>query len=100
MSDLANGSKGAQAYRWLLAIGMALITGLSWRQLDQIDKMAIKLEALQIQVTALSGTTEGRSNAHALRLDGNDRRNERQDQQIDELQRRVWQMPPSTIGRP
>jgi hypothetical protein len=95
MSDSPNGTKGIQAYRWLVTVGMALITGLSWRQLDQIDKMAAKLESLQIQVTALSGTTEGRSNAYAQRLDVNDRRNERQDQQIEELQRRLWQSAPA-----
>lgn len=90
-----NGNKGVQAYRWLVTIGMALITGLSWRQLDQIDKMAVKLEALQIQVTTLSGTTEGRSNASAQRLDTAERRNDRQDQQIEELQRRLWQIAPT-----
>ena len=90
-----NGNKGTQAYRWLVTIGMALITGLSWRQLDQIDKMAAKLEALQIQVTTLSSTTEGRSNASAQRLDTAERRNDRQDQQIEELQRRLWQIAPT-----
>jgi hypothetical protein len=95
MSDLANGTKGVQAYRWLVTIGMALITALSWRQLDQIDKMAAKLEALQIQVTTLSSTTEGRSNASAQRLDATERRNDRQDQQIEELQRRLWQIAPT-----
>ncbi len=98
MSDAANGTKGTQAYRWLVTIGLALITALSWRQLDQIDKMAAKLEALQIQVTTLSSTSEGRANAHALRLDTHDRRNDRQDQQIEELQRRLWQVAP-TGGR-
>lgn len=98
MSELANGSKGVQAYRWLVAIGIALITALSWRQLDQIDRMAAKLEALQIQVTTLSSTAEGRANAHAVRLDTHDRRNDRQDQQIEELQRRLWQLAP-TGGR-
>lgn len=98
MSDSSNGSKGAQAYRWLVTIGMALITALSWRQLDQIDKMAAKLEVLQIQVTTLSSTSEGRTNAHAQRLDMHDRRNDRQDQQIEELQRRLWQVAP-TGGR-
>jgi hypothetical protein len=95
MSDIANGTKGIQAYRWLVTIGMGLITTLSWRQLDQIDKMAAKLEALQIQVTTLSSTTEGRSNASAQRLDTAERRNDRQDQQIEELQRRLWQIAPS-----
>ena len=95
MSDIANGSKGIQAYRWLVTIGMALITALSWRQLDQIDKMAAKLEALQIQVTTLSSTTEGHSNASAQRLDTTERRNDRQDQQIEELQRRLWQIAPT-----
>jgi len=90
-----NGNKGIQAYRWLVTIGMALITALSWRQLDQIDKMAAKLEALQIQVTTLSSTTEGRSNASAQRLDTAERRNDRQDQQIEELQRRLWQIAPT-----
>ena len=95
MSDMANGNKGIQAYRWLVTIGMALITALSWRQLDQIDKMAAKLEALPIQVTTLSSTTEGRSNASAQRLDTAERRNDRQDQQIEELQRRLWQIAPT-----
>jgi len=97
MSDSANGTKGVQAYRWLVTIGIALITALSWRQLDQIDKMAAKLEALQIQVTTLSSTSEGRTIAHAQRLDAHDRRNDRQDQLIEELQRRLWQTP--TGGR-
>ncbi len=95
MSDMTNGNKGIQAYRWLVTIGMALITALSWRQLDQIDKMAAKLEALQLQVTTLSSTTEGRSNASAQRLDTAERRNDRQDQQIEELQRRLWQIAPT-----
>jgi hypothetical protein len=95
MSDATNGTKGVQAYRWLVTIGMALITALSWRQLDQIDKMAAKLEALQIQVTTLSSTAEVRASAHANRLDAHDRRNERQDQQIEELQRRLWQLSPA-----
>jgi hypothetical protein len=95
MSDAANGTKGVQAYRWLVTIGVALITALSWRQLDQIDKMSIKIEALQIQVTTLSSTTEGRSNASAQRLDTAERRNDRQDQQIEELQRRLWQIAPT-----
>jgi MoaA/NifB/PqqE/SkfB family radical SAM enzyme len=95
MSEMTNGNKGIQAYRWLVTIGMALITALSWRQLDQIDKMAAKLEALQIQVTTLSSTTEGRSNASGQRLDTAERRNDRQDQQIEELQRRLWQIAPT-----
>ena len=35
MSEIANGNKGIQAYRWLVTIGMALITALSWRQLTR-----------------------------------------------------------------
>lgn len=80
--DVANGARGAQAYRWLVGIGMALIAGLSWRVLEQVDRMAVKLESLQIQVTTIAGQY---ANA--------DRRNDRQDQQIDELQRRVWRTP-------
>lgn len=98
MSDATNGTKGVQAYRWLVTIGMALIVALSWRVLDQVDKMAAKLEALQIQVTTLSSTSEGRTNAHAQRLDSHDRRNDRQDQQIEELQRGLWRVAP-TGGR-
>lgn len=94
-----NGHKGVQAYRWVVSVGMAVIMALSWRVLDQIDKMAIKLDTLQTQVTTLSGTTEGRLNIHAQRHDNADRLNERQDQAISELQRRVWQwlgrQPPS-----
>ena len=80
MSDMANGTKGVQAYRWLVTIGIALITALSWRQLDQIDKMSVKIEALQIQLTTLASTSEGRSSTPpARRLDTRDRRNDRQD---------------------
>jgi hypothetical protein len=95
VSDTTNTNKGIQAYRWLVTIGMGLIMTLSWRQLDQIDKMAAKLEALQIQVTTLSSTSEGRSNASTQRLDTGERRNDRQDQQIEELQRRLWQIAPT-----
>lgn len=93
MSDLANSTKGVQAYRWLVTVGIALITALSWRQLDQIDRMSVKIEALQIQLTTLASTSEGRFNALAGRHDNADRRNDRQDAQIDELQRRVWRIP-------
>jgi hypothetical protein len=81
-ADVANGTRGTQAYRWLVTVGMALIAGLSWRVLEQVDRMALKLESLQIQVTTIAGQY---ANA--------DRRNDRQDQQIDELQRRVWRAP-------
>jgi hypothetical protein len=39
MSDAANGTKGLQAYRWLVTIGMALITTLSWRVLGALPQM-------------------------------------------------------------
>lgn len=84
---------GEQAYRWLVTIGMALLTGLSWRVLTQVDSMSVKIEALQIQVTALSGTTEGRLNAHAERLTSVDRNNQDQNNAISDLQRRVWRLP-------
>lgn len=93
MIDATNGNRGAQAYRWLVAIGMALITGMSWRVLDSIDRMSAKIEALQIQVATLSGTAEGRINALGQRLDGGERRNDTQDLKIDELQRQVWRLP-------
>lgn len=93
MSDATNGTRGVQAYRWLVTIGMALITGLSWRVLDSIDRMSVKIEALQIQVTTLSSTAEGRIVALGQRLDSGERRNDAQDVKIDDLQRRVWRLP-------
>jgi len=100
MSDGNGSSKGVQAYRWLVTIGMGLLAYLSIRVLDSVDKTATAVTALQIQVTTLSGTTESRINAHADRLRGIDDRNvqqdtrmDRQDMKIEGIQQRIWQLP-------
>lgn len=96
MSDInGNGraSKGEQVYRALVSGGLLIIAFLSMRVIGDLDKMGAKIEALQLQVIALSSTTEGRLNAHTGRHDNNERRNDAQDVKIDELQRRVWRMP-------
>jgi hypothetical protein len=82
-------SKGIQAYRWVVLVGLAILGALSIRVLTQIDKTADKLELLQIQVTDMKGTF----GTHTQRLDSVDRRIDAHDLKIDDLQRRVWRLP-------
>jgi hypothetical protein len=100
--SIGNGkvSMGVQAYRWLVALIMFLLTGLSARVLVTIDKTAEKVDTLQIQLIDMKGTLDSRINAHVQRLDDAnrrfdtiDRRNDSQDVKIDALQQRVWRMP-------
>jgi hypothetical protein len=97
MSDApSNGGKtalGVQAYRWLVAAGLALLTLLSQRTLAGIDDTAKAVNDLRAVVQSMQGTT----NTHAHRLDSIDRRNDQQDTKIDAIQLKVWGMPG---GRP
>ena len=79
-------SKGVQAYRWLVAVVMSLLTGFSWNVLQGINQTNERLDALRIQV----GTLVSRIDAHVQRLDTIDRRNDRQDTALDELVRRSY----------
>jgi hypothetical protein len=81
---------GAQAYRWVMIGGMAIVSALSLRVLGQIDKTAEKVEILQLQVTDIRGTFNLRMEGHVERLNMLDRRNEQQDLKLSELERMVW----------
>jgi hypothetical protein len=48
------------------------------------------LEGLRTQIPQIVGTLNGRLDAHVQRLDSADRRNDRQDGQIDDLQKRIY----------
>ena len=92
MSDHANGngssnSRGVQAYRWMVSIGIALLSILMMRVLADVDRTAGKVDSLGEKFGEWRGTTESRINAHAQRLDGHDRRNDQQDTKLDELTR-------------
>lgn len=94
----ANGKTGLgiQAYRWIVAGGMALLVLLSQRTLATLDETAAAVRTLQAQVAAMQGATESRFNAHGQRLDTVDRRNDAQDVKIDGLWQRLWSPTPTT----
>ena len=87
---------GVQAYRWIVAAGMALLVVLSQRTLATLDDTAAAVRSLQAQVASLQGSTESRFNAHVQRLDAMDRRNDAQDVKIDSLWKRLWSATPTT----
>jgi hypothetical protein len=89
-------SLGVQAYRWIVAGGMALLVLLSQRTLATLDDTTVAVRSLQAQVAALQGATESRFNAHVQRLDAADRRNDAQDVKIDGLWQRSWSPAPTT----
>lgn len=94
----ANGKTGlgVQAYRWIVAGGMALLVLLSQRTLATLDDTTAVVRSLQAQVAAMQGATESRLNAHSQRLDTADRRNDAQDVKIDGLWQRLWSPVPTT----
>lgn len=94
----ANGKTGlgVQAYRWIVAGGMALLVLLSQRTLATLDDTTAAVRSLQAQVAAMQGATESRLNAHTQRLDTADRRNDAQDLKIDGLWQRLWSPVPTT----
>lgn len=83
-------SLGVQAYRWLVAVGLALLVMLSQRTLVGIDETAKDVRALQTELRTMQGTTESRFAAHSDRLGAIDRRNDLQDSKIDGLWQRLW----------
>ena len=87
---------GVQAYRWIVAGGMALLVLLSQRTLATLDDTTAAVRSLQAQVAAMQGATESRLNAHTQRLDTADRRNDAQDVKIDGLWQRLWSPVPTT----
>jgi len=87
---------GVQAYRWIVAGGMALLVLLSQRTLATLDETTAAVRTLQAQVAAMQGATESRFNAHGQRLDTIDRRNDVQDVKIDGLWQRLWSPVPTT----
>lgn len=100
-SPQANGANGrigfgVQAYRWIVAGGMALLVLLSQRTLVTLDDTAAAVRSLQAQVAAMQGATESRFTAHGQRLDTIDRRNDTQDVKIDRLWQRPWSSVPTT----
>lgn len=90
------GRLGVQAYRCIVAAGVALLVVLSQRTLATLDDTAAAVRGLQAQVASLQGSTESRFNAHVQRLDTMDRRNDAQDVKIDSLWQRLWSAAPTT----
>lgn len=104
MADDANGhgkeSRGVQAYRWMVTLGIGALGILMLRVLNDIDRAASKVDALNDRVIDMRGTTESRINAHADRFRTLDERwksqnelDRQQDGKIDELRQRVWRWP-------
>lgn len=91
-----NGSKGVQAYRWILSAGVAVIGVMSMRMLAHVDEVGKDVRTLQIQVTTLNTTIANL----ALQLANAERRNDAQDAKLNDIERRVWQMAPLPTGRP
>jgi len=97
MADIPNGNgrppeptKGAQAYRWAVTGGLAILGVLSYRVLVNVDDMARDVRQLQIQVTQLTSTLANLT----AQIASADRRNDTQDIKINEVERRVWQLAP------
>lgn len=80
-------SRGVQAYRWLVSVGIALLSILMMRVLADVDRTADKVDLLGQKFGEWRGNTESRINAHAQRLDTVDRRNDLQDSKLDEFAR-------------
>ncbi len=87
---------GVQAYRWLVAGGVAVLVLLSQRTLSTLDEAVSSVRDLKAQVMTMQGTSDSRFTAHAQRLDTQDRRNDAQDVKIDSLWQRLWAIPGRT----
>ena len=106
MSEQAHrDSKGTQAYRWLVALGVALISGLSMLQLERMGKFFDKVEEVDKRVIRVEGTVDSvkvtvdgvksqmdtRFSDHQRQINALDGRTQRQATQMEELQRQQWQ---------
>lgn len=104
MSDVPTSKTalGVQAYRWLVAACMAILTLLSQQTLAGISDTAKAVNDLKAEMRTMQGTTESRFNAHAERLSAIDRRNDTQDTKIDGIWQRLWsfQTTPQQRGNP
>ena len=90
MGDAPNGSgRGVAAYRWWISVGMTATLALVGLILTTVRETASDVTVLKISMGQLTTT----QTHHTLRLDAQDRRNDLQDQKIDALQQRVWQLP-------
>lgn len=84
----AKDSRGIQAYRWMLSGGVAATLALGGLILSTVQKTADDVSTLKAGFASLT-TTQIHQGA---RLDAIDRRNDQQDQKIEGLQQRVYQM--------
>lgn len=84
--------------RFAMIIGVPLVGYLGnelWTSVKRTNESTIRLEEkittlLNVQIPDMQRALTDRINAHAQRLDGQDRRNDRQDTDIDDLKRRVY----------
>ena len=70
--------KGVQAYRWLVAGGIALIGLLSMKQLERIEKAADGVASLQSMISSINA----RVDSHGEKLTGHDRKIERLEDKV------------------
>jgi hypothetical protein len=84
----AKDSRGIQAYRWWMAVGVAATATLAGLILTTVKETATDVSTLKAGFASLT-TTQIHQGA---RLDAIDRRNDQQDQKIEGLQQRVYQM--------
>ncbi|WP_020695298.1 hypothetical protein [Reyranella massiliensis] len=83
-------SRGMQAYRWWMSVGLAATTTLAGLILSTVQKTADDVTALKVGFSTLSANQLHQS----TRIDAIERRNDQQDEKIGDLQRQVWRMTP------
>lgn len=71
-------SAGVQAYRWMVAGGIAIIAVLSMKQLERIEKAADGVATLQTLMSSINARVDG----HGERLTGHDRKIERLEDKV------------------
>lgn len=82
-------SRGVQAYRWFVAIGIAAVTYIGWDTKQAIRDTAADVVTLKVQVSALTSTVDSRLNAQADRLRSIDDKNTQQDGRMDRLSSKI-----------
>ena len=85
-----NGSRGVQAYRWWISVGMTATLALVGLILTTVKETASDVTSLKIAISNLTTT----QSHHTSRMDSIDRRNDLQDQKIETLQQQIWRNPP------
>lgn len=71
-------SPGVQAYRWMVAAGIAIIAFLSMKQLERIEKAADGVTTLQTMIGSINARVDG----HGERITGHDRKIERLEDRV------------------